>query len=105
MNNLLQHLKEDDDLVMQKVLIDTEKMLAHGKLDLPLSLCFPSRRGDDLLLYQLLKKGEDPNETDNIGRTALHLSAAKGSKNCVVLLFGERKIFSKHTLISSYWAS
>ncbi|KAI3941957.1 hypothetical protein MKW98_009167 [Papaver atlanticum] len=86
MNNLLQHLKEDDDPVMQKVLIDTEKMLAHGKLDLPLSLCFAARRGDDLLLHQLLKKGEDPNETDNSDRTALHLAAAKGSKNCVVLL-------------------
>ncbi|KAI3979443.1 hypothetical protein MKX01_001635 [Papaver californicum] len=86
MNNLLQRLKEMNDPVMQKVLMETENMLAHGKLDLPLSLCFAAHRGDDLLLCQLLKKGEDPNETDDSGRTALHIAAAKGSKNCVVLL-------------------
>ncbi|XP_026441862.1 potassium channel AKT1-like [Papaver somniferum] len=86
MNNLLQHLKEMNDPVMQGVLTETENMLAHGKLDLPLSLCFATLRGDDLLLHQLLRKGDDPNESDNSGRTALHIAAAKGSENCVVLL-------------------
>ncbi|KAI3938979.1 hypothetical protein MKW92_035587 [Papaver armeniacum] len=102
MNNLLQHLKEMNDPVMQGVLTETENMLAHGKLDLPLSLCFATLRGDDLLLHQLLRKGDDPNESDNSGRTALdinllflciffclspaYIAAAKGSENCVVLL-------------------
>ncbi|KAI3978263.1 hypothetical protein MKX01_003426 [Papaver californicum] len=86
MNNLLQHLKEMNGPVMQKVLMETENMLAHGKLDLPLSLCFAAHRGDDLLLHQLLKKGEDPNETDENGRTALHIAASSGSKNYVVPL-------------------
>ncbi|KAI3869328.1 hypothetical protein MKW92_014758 [Papaver armeniacum] len=100
MNNLLQHLKEMNDPVMQGVLTETENMLAHGKLDLPLSLCFATLRGDDLLLHQLLRKGDDPNESDNSGRTALDINllflciflfitsiaAAKGSENCVVLL-------------------
>lgn len=56
---------------MASILADTEHMLAHGKMDLPLSLCFAAVRGDDLLLHQLLKRGSDPNEVDTNGRTAL----------------------------------
>ncbi|XP_071689648.1 potassium channel AKT1-like [Rutidosis leptorrhynchoides] len=86
MNNLLQHLKERDDPLMEGVLLETENMLAHGRMDLPLSLCFATLRGDDLLLQKLLKKGLDPNESDNNGRTPLHIAASKGSENCVLLL-------------------
>ena len=56
---------------MKGVLLETENMLARGRMDLPLSLCFAALRGDDLLLHQLLKRGLDPNESDNNGRTAL----------------------------------
>nr|XP_043635151.1 potassium channel AKT1-like isoform X2 [Erigeron canadensis] len=86
MNNLLQHLKDVDDPLMDGVLLETENMLAHGRMDLPLSLCFATLRGDDLLLQKLLKKGLDPNESDNNGRTALHIAASKGSENSVLLL-------------------
>lgn len=86
MNNLLQHLKELNDPVMDGVLTETENMLARGRMDLPLSLCFATLRGDDLLLHKLLKRGLDPNESDNTGRTALHIAASKGSENCVLLL-------------------
>ncbi|KAI3973266.1 hypothetical protein MKW92_022608 [Papaver armeniacum] len=86
MNNLLQHLKEMNDPVMQGILAETENRLAHGKLDLPLSLCFATLRGDEYLLHQLLRKGDDPNESDNSGRTALHIAAAKGKEKCVFLL-------------------
>uniref|UniRef100_A0A7N2LDB3 KHA domain-containing protein n=1 Tax=Quercus lobata TaxID=97700 RepID=A0A7N2LDB3_QUELO len=61
-------------------------MLARGRMDLPLSLCFAALRGDDFLLQQLLKRGLDPNELDSNGRTVLHIAAAKGSENCVHLL-------------------
>ncbi|XP_058105154.1 potassium channel AKT1-like [Magnolia sinica] len=57
-----------------------------GRMDLPLSPCFAAIRGDDLLLHQLLRRGLDPNESDNSGRTALHIAASKGSDNCVLLL-------------------
>lgn len=67
----MQYLKELKDPVMQGVLAETEKMLARGRMDLPLTLCFAAVRGDNLLLHQLLKRGLDPNETDNSGRTAL----------------------------------
>uniref|UniRef100_A0A2N9IRV1 Potassium channel n=1 Tax=Fagus sylvatica TaxID=28930 RepID=A0A2N9IRV1_FAGSY len=86
MNNLLQHLKDLKNPLMEEVLIDTEHLLARGRMDLPLSLCFAATRGDDSLLHQLLKRGSDPNEADNGGRTALHIAASKGSEHCVVLL-------------------
>lgn len=64
-------MKELNDPVMDRVLTETENMLARGRMDLPLSLCFATLRGDDLLLHKLLKRGLDPNESDNTGRTAL----------------------------------
>lgn len=66
-----QHLKDLKDPIMEGVLAETENMLARGRMDLPLSLCFATLRGDDLLLHQLLKRGLDPNESDSNGRSAL----------------------------------
>ncbi|CAN6564208.1 unnamed protein product [Malus baccata var. baccata] len=86
MKNLLEHLKDLKDPIMEGVLLETESMLARGRMDLPLSLCFAAIRGDDLLLNQLLKRGLDPNESDNNGRSALHIASSKGSENCVLLL-------------------
>ncbi|CAH9098794.1 unnamed protein product [Cuscuta europaea] len=86
MNNLLQHLKNARDPIMEGVLLQTENMLARGRMDLPLTLCFAALRGDDLLLRHLLKRGLDPNESDNNGRSALHIAASKGCENCVALL-------------------
>ncbi|XP_064950005.1 potassium channel AKT1-like isoform X1 [Musa acuminata AAA Group] len=86
-NNFLQHLKEQvDDPLMEGLLRETESMLTHGRLDLPLTLCFAVIRGDDLLLRQLLKRELDPNESDNNGHTALHIAASKGNEHCVRLL-------------------
>ncbi|GFY80930.1 K+ transporter 1 [Actinidia rufa] len=80
-----QHLKELKDPMMEGVLLATEKMLAQGRMDLPLSLCFATLREDDLLLQWLLRRGLDLNESDNNGRTALHMAASKGSESCVLL--------------------
>ncbi|XP_072992094.1 potassium channel AKT1-like isoform X2 [Typha latifolia] len=87
MNNLLQYLKEQkEDPAAEGVLKEIENMLTRGRLDLPLTLCFAVNRGDDLLVQQLLRRGFDPNESDNNGRTALHIAASKGSVQCVRLL-------------------
>ncbi|KAL0330250.1 UNVERIFIED_CONTAM: Potassium channel AKT1 [Sesamum radiatum] len=94
MNNLLEVkktqsiciLKRDHDPLMHEILAYTEHMLAHGRMDMPLSLCFAAARGDDLLLHHLLRRGLDPNELDNNGRNSLHLAAAKGFLECVLLL-------------------
>uniref|UniRef100_A0A7N0V356 Potassium channel n=1 Tax=Kalanchoe fedtschenkoi TaxID=63787 RepID=A0A7N0V356_KALFE len=86
MKNLLQHLKDGRDPITEEILIDTEKMLARGKMDVPLSLCFAAARGDDLLLHQLLRRGLDANELESGGRSALHIAASLGSEHCVALL-------------------
>ncbi|GMI88592.1 K+ transporter 1 [Hibiscus trionum] len=86
MNNLLQHLEDMKDPIMEGILTETENMLARGRIDLPLNLCFATLRGNDSLLHRLLERGLDPNESDNNGRTALHIAASKGSENCVLLL-------------------
>ncbi|KAG8077394.1 hypothetical protein GUJ93_ZPchr0007g5451 [Zizania palustris] len=84
MNNLMQFFKEKkDNDVMATVLKEIESMLARGHLDLPITLCFAVTRGDEFLLHQLLKRGLDPNESDNNGHTALHLAASKGNEQCV----------------------
>ena len=67
----MQHLKELKDPMMEEILTATEQMLACGRMDLPLTLCFAAMRGDDLLLHKLLKRGSDPNEFDNNERTAM----------------------------------
>ncbi|KAG9158099.1 hypothetical protein Leryth_000265 [Lithospermum erythrorhizon] len=84
MNNLLQHLKETRE--MEAILADTEHMLAQGRMDMPLTLCFAAMRRDDLLMNHLLRQGKDPNELDSNGRTALHIAASVGSIECVLLL-------------------
>ncbi|CAI0414970.1 unnamed protein product [Linum tenue] len=86
MNNVLQHLKENNDPIMQEILLETEHMLAQGRMDLPLTLCFAATRGDDLLLHHILKRGSDPNEADNGARTAMHIAASSGNDHCVALL-------------------
>ncbi|KAK6131963.1 hypothetical protein DH2020_034301 [Rehmannia glutinosa] len=86
MDNLLEHLKEYTDPMMQEILTYTEHMLAHGRMDMPLSLCFAAARGYDLLLHHLLRRGLDPNELDSNGRNALHLATSKGYLECVLLL-------------------
>ncbi|XP_009393618.2 potassium channel AKT1 [Musa acuminata AAA Group] len=86
-SNLLQYLKDQNsDPVMEGVSRDIEKMLTHGRLDLPLTLSFAVIRDDDLLLHQLLRRGLDPNESDSNGHTALHIAASKGNEHCVCLL-------------------
>ncbi|KAK9682624.1 hypothetical protein RND81_10G086200 [Saponaria officinalis] len=86
MNNLLEHLQQQTDPFMQSRLREIENMLAHGRMDLPLSLCFAAARGDEPLLQHLLRRGSEPNEPDMNGRTALHIAAANGSENCAVVL-------------------
>ncbi|KAI4316292.1 hypothetical protein L6164_024286 [Bauhinia variegata] len=86
MNNFLQHLQDLKDPNMDRILADTEAMMARGKMDLPMSLCFAASRGNDLLLHHLLRNGADPNEADRNGRTALNIAASNGNKQCILLL-------------------
>ncbi|KAL8158701.1 hypothetical protein V2J09_000238 [Rumex salicifolius] len=85
MNNLFQHLKDSKNPILEKILVETENMLGRGRLDL-INLCFAAVRGNHLLMLQLLKRGLDPNESEESGRTALHVAASKGSEKCVLFL-------------------
>ncbi|KAL2318102.1 hypothetical protein Fmac_031978 [Flemingia macrophylla] len=87
MSNFIHHLREFGGPLMREILADVERMLARVKMDLPISLSFAVlERDDDLLLRKLLKKGSDPNETDSKGKTALHVAASSGNKDCVSVL-------------------
>lgn len=55
----------------KSILRDVEKMLAEGKMDLPLSLGFAAEREDETLLRNLIRRGRHPDETDMNGRAAL----------------------------------
>lgn len=66
-----QHLKDHKDPIMESVWIETKNILAHGIKDLPLTLCFATQNGDEVLLGQLLRRGLDPDKSDNGGRTPL----------------------------------
>ena len=92
-----QHLEDLKDPFMEDVLLETENMLAHGRMDLPLSLCFATIRGDDQLLNQLLKRGLDPNESDNSGRTALvNRKFRDFAHNCAYKMLSMHFIFLCH---------
>lgn len=56
---------------LEEVLRQTEYLIARGKTDLPLTLCFAANRGDAMLMQKLLKRGYDPNEPDRNGRPPL----------------------------------
>ncbi|CAM0153226.1 unnamed protein product [Urochloa decumbens] len=86
-NNLIQYLKEKKDSVaIAGVAEEIEYMLARGQLELPVTLCYAASKGDDFLMHQLLKRGVDPNESDNYWHTALHVAASTGHEQCVRLL-------------------
>ncbi|KAF8732163.1 hypothetical protein HU200_016132 [Digitaria exilis] len=87
-NNLIQYLKEkSDSFAIAGVAEEIEYMLARGQLELPVTtLCYAASKGDDFLMHQLLKRGVDPNESDNYWHTALHVAASGGHEKCVRLL-------------------
>ncbi|XP_047332651.1 potassium channel AKT1-like [Impatiens glandulifera] len=87
MDNLRQYLEGRKDMpMMNEVLLEIEAKMAGGQMKLPYTLCFAAQKNDSDLLEQMLKRGHDPNEADNNGRTALHIAASNGYENCVLHL-------------------
>uniref|UniRef100_K4A3D9 Potassium channel n=1 Tax=Setaria italica TaxID=4555 RepID=K4A3D9_SETIT len=86
-NNLIQYLKDKRDTgAIAGIAEEIEYMLSRGQLELPVTLCYAASKGDDFLMRQLLKRGVDPNESDNYWHTALHVAASGGHEQCVRLL-------------------
>lgn len=87
---------------MVGVLKEIENMLARGRLDLPVTLCFAVNKGDDFLLQQLLKRGLDPNESDNNGHTALVCPYVYPLLHmCVNIFLLSKKINTVHFIVYS----
>eukprot|EP01018_Ginkgo_biloba_P019913 Gb_34207 [translate_table: standard] len=82
--NFRQHLRDSKDLNCGD--LEMECMHSHGNLEMPHSLCFAASQGNSHLMEEFLRKGMDPDLGDSNGRTALHIAAARGSRQCVLLL-------------------
>ncbi|KAG8367266.1 hypothetical protein BUALT_Bualt16G0054600 [Buddleja alternifolia] len=67
------HLKELKDLIMKGVLLETGKLLAEERMDIPLTPCFAALKGDNVLFGRLLNRGLDPNASDSKTTMALLL--------------------------------
>ncbi|KAG6409655.1 hypothetical protein SASPL_127697 [Salvia splendens] len=81
------HLKGHEDPAMQEILTHTEQILAKGRLDMPLSLCFAADRGDALLLNQILRKVTSSIVYERMRVVQVpNLAAAKGFLEYVLLL-------------------
>ncbi|GER31968.1 AKT1-like K+ channel 1 [Striga asiatica] len=63
--------REERSYNTSNMLTDTNHMLANGRMDVPLSLCFANARADDLLLHYLLRWGRELNELYRNNSTAL----------------------------------
>ncbi|GER42021.1 AKT1-like K+ channel 1, partial [Striga asiatica] len=63
--------REERSYNTSNMLTDTNHMLANGRMDVPLSLCFVNAHADDLLLHYLLRWGRELNELYRNNSTAL----------------------------------
>ncbi|KAJ8750423.1 hypothetical protein K2173_015562 [Erythroxylum novogranatense] len=84
MHNLLQHLKELKDPIMESVLLETENMLARGRMDLPLDLSDIQRPENCVLL--LLDYGADPNRKDSEENVPIWEAMLGGHEEVIKLL-------------------
>ena len=64
-------MKELKDPSFGELSKEIDQLLAKGRMDVPVSLCFAASIGDTLLMEQLLKRGMDPNESDSNNRMPL----------------------------------
>ncbi|KAH9329909.1 hypothetical protein KI387_002017, partial [Taxus chinensis] len=85
------HLKESKDTTFNELATEMEWLISRGRVDVPISLCFVSSRGDAQIMEQLLNRGMDPNETDYSSRTPLMRMA--------VFLYGEA-ILGRHESVA-----
>lgn len=49
-----------------------------------------AERGEELAVVELLKRGEDPNSTDDMGLSALHCASKKGHTRVVDILLSHK---------------
>uniref|UniRef100_A0A1D1Y559 Potassium channel n=1 Tax=Anthurium amnicola TaxID=1678845 RepID=A0A1D1Y559_9ARAE len=81
--NFLQQQIDLNDLNIEGLLGETGDW---GEAGIPCNLLTVAATGNSCFLEELLKAGMDPDVGDSKGRTPLHIVAAKGFEDCVLVL-------------------
>ncbi|XP_020261938.1 potassium channel AKT2 isoform X2 [Asparagus officinalis] len=81
--NFLKHQIEYKDTSLDDILTENGN---HNEARIPCTVLTVTAAGNSSFLEQLLRTGMDPNIGDSKGRTPLHIAAAKGFEDCVLVL-------------------
>lgn len=81
-----------DNLVHSEKKSDPRRSIYEKKGMAVVSLLFAAQRNDSTALKRMFIKGQDMNESDYDGRTALHICAAEGHLDCVKFLVNVAKV-------------
>lgn len=81
--NFLKHQIEYKNISIDDILAENGN---HDEATIPCNLLTVTATGNSSFLEELLRSGMDPNIGDSKGRTPLHIAAAKGFEDCVLIL-------------------
>lgn len=86
LDNFSQHVAGSKHARFKDLVLKDEYMVSHQNLDMPPNICSVSPTESSQLMEELPNRGSDPDLVESKGFTPLHIAAAKGSRECVLLL-------------------
>lgn len=86
LDNFSQHVAGSKHPRFKDLVLKDEYMVSHQNLDMPPNICFVSPTESSQIMEELPNRGSDPDLVESKGFTPLHIAAAKGSRECVLLL-------------------